>query len=303
MTKYDEAYRILYSTREFMEEFLRHCVQEPFIDELDFSSLVRVNGSYVSDSLDRREEDMVWRIDFRGRAIYLYVLLEFQSKEDDWMALRMMIYLGLFYQDLQRQGLLVDGLLPPVQPVVLYTGEGAWRLATDIRELIACPGSGLERYSPRLSYLLVDVNAPPQSVERSELLSAIFALENSRDPAHTGEVVAALACWLKKDVRDEVKRTVALWLMEVLKLPKEAEASLNEALEEPSMIQQKMERWTKEIYSRGRTEGWEEGREEGISLGAYRNKLQIAVTLKSRGMDSAEISDITGLSIEDIERL
>ena len=31
MTKYDEAYRILYSTREFMEEFLRHCVHEPFI--------------------------------------------------------------------------------------------------------------------------------------------------------------------------------------------------------------------------------------------------------------------------------
>jgi len=295
MTKYDEAYRILYSTREFMEEFLRHCVQEPFIEELDFSSLVRVNGSYVSDSLDRREEDMVWRIDFRGRAIYLYVLLEFQSREDDWMALRMMTYLGLFYQDLQRQNLLVDGLLPPVLPVVLYTGEGAWRPATDIRELIACPGSGLERYSPRLSYLLVDVNAPPQTVEQSELLSAIFALENSKDPAHTGEVIAALALWLKKDVRDEVKRTVALWLMEVLKLPQEAEASLNEALEEPSMIQQKMERWTKEIYSRGRTEGREEGREEG--------KLQIAVSLKSRGMDPAEIADITGLSIEDIEQL
>ena len=30
MTKYDEAYRILYSTGEFMAEFLRHCVQEPF---------------------------------------------------------------------------------------------------------------------------------------------------------------------------------------------------------------------------------------------------------------------------------
>ena len=56
-----------------------------------------------------------------------------------------------------------------------------------------------------------------------------------------------------------------------------------------------MERWTKEIYSRGRTEGREEGREEG--------KLQIAVSLKSRGMDPAEIADITGLSIEDIEQL
>ncbi len=82
--------------------------------------------------------------------------------------------------------------------------------ATDIRELIACPGSGLERYSPRLSYLLVDVNAPPQSVERSELLSAISALENSKDPAHTGEVVAALAQWLKKGVRKGVRKASLL---------------------------------------------------------------------------------------------
>jgi len=120
-------------------------------------------------------------------------------------------------------------------------------------------------------------------------------------------VVAALAHWLKKDVREEVKRTVALWLMEVLKLPREAEASLNEALEEPSMIQQKMERWTKEIYSRGRTEGREEGMAEGEAMGREEGreeeKLQIAAVLKARGMDLAEISDITGLSIEDIERL
>ena len=135
-------------------------------------------------------------------------------------------------------------------------------------------------------------------------------------------MIAALALWLKKDVRDEVKRTVALWLMEVLKLPKEAEASLNEALEEPSMIQQKMERWTKEIYSRGRTEGREEGMAEGVARGreegreegilegeartreeGRRKQLQIAASLKARGMDAAEISDITGLSIEDIEQL
>jgi len=33
------------------------------------------------------------------------------------------------------------------------------------------------------------------------------------------------------------------------------------------------------------------------------NRLQIAASLKARGMDLADISDITGLSIEDIERL
>jgi len=62
--------------------------------------------------------------------------------------------------------------------------------------------------------------------------------------------------------------------------------------------------------AKGLVEGEAKGREEGILEGEARTReegrrkqLQIAASLKARGMDLAEISDITGLSFEDIERL
>jgi hypothetical protein len=43
------------------------------------------------------------------------------------MALRMMVYVGLLYQDLIKRGeALADGRLPPVLPIVLYNGSPSW---------------------------------------------------------------------------------------------------------------------------------------------------------------------------------
>ncbi len=61
-----------------------------------------------------------------------YLLIEFQSSVDKYMALRMMVYQGLLYQDLIRQGaVLSEGRLPPVLPIVLYNGSQRWTAATE----------------------------------------------------------------------------------------------------------------------------------------------------------------------------
>ena len=53
----------------------------------------------------------------------------------------------------------------------------------------------------------------------------------------------------------------------------------------------------------GREEGREEGRAEGRAEGIKENTLAIARKMKAGGMSAATISEITGLSEEDIERL
>jgi predicted transposase YdaD len=56
-----------------------------------------------------------------GAWVYLYLLLEFQSSVDKYMALRMMVYIGLLYQDLiKRKEVLADGRLPPILTIVFY---------------------------------------------------------------------------------------------------------------------------------------------------------------------------------------
>ncbi|MEX1058175.1 MAG: Rpn family recombination-promoting nuclease/putative transposase [Natronospirillum sp.] len=64
------------------------------------------------------------RVRWGDQWLYVYLLLEFQSTVDPYMAVRIMTYLGLLYQYLVRQGELTPaGKLPPVLPVVLYNGQ------------------------------------------------------------------------------------------------------------------------------------------------------------------------------------
>lgn len=53
------------------------------------------------------------------------------------MALRLLTYVGMLYQDLVRTKQLTgSGRLPPVLPIVLYNGVRAWTASQEIAELI-----------------------------------------------------------------------------------------------------------------------------------------------------------------------
>src|SRR4051794_18985798 len=101
---HDNGYKRLFSHPEMVADLLRDFVREDWVQDLDFSTLERVSGSYVAPQLRSRESDVVWRVR-RGRDpwLYIYLLIEFQSTVDPFMALRMMVYLGLLYQDLVQR--------------------------------------------------------------------------------------------------------------------------------------------------------------------------------------------------------
>jgi hypothetical protein len=178
-----------------VEDLLRGFVREAWVNDLDFATLERVGGGYVSDDLREREDDIVWRVRFGQEWLYLYLLLEFQSSVDPFMAVRMLVYLGLLYQDPIRTGhLAADNRLPPVLPVVLYNGKPRWRAAEDIAELVAAAPAGLDRYRPSLRYLLLDEGRYAESdlAPLRNLAAALFRLENSRTPQDLEQVLAAI---------------------------------------------------------------------------------------------------------------
>jgi hypothetical protein len=45
-----------------VEELILSFVHEPWISEIDFTTLEKVSGSYISDDLRDREDDIVWRV-------------------------------------------------------------------------------------------------------------------------------------------------------------------------------------------------------------------------------------------------
>ncbi|MCG5525885.1 Rpn family recombination-promoting nuclease/putative transposase [Ectothiorhodospira haloalkaliphila] len=121
MTHHDNSYKLLFSHPRMVRDLLTGFVKEAWVEQLDFTSLEKVSGSYVTDELRDREDDIIWRIRWGKDWLYVYLLLEFQSSVDRFMAVRIMSYVGLLYQDLIRQnkltpsGKLVDWLKAPEQ--------------------------------------------------------------------------------------------------------------------------------------------------------------------------------------------
>lgn len=83
MGQQDLSYRSLFSYPRMVEELVRGFVEEPWVEKLDFTTLKRVNASYVSVGLKGREGDLLWKLRLHdGSPVYVYLLIEHQSRVD-----------------------------------------------------------------------------------------------------------------------------------------------------------------------------------------------------------------------------
>ena len=88
MPAHDNAYKNIFSHRQVVADLLTGFVGEDWVRAVDLDTLDKCNGSYVSDDLRDRQDDIVWRVRRGDEVAYVYLLLEFQSSADAWMALR-----------------------------------------------------------------------------------------------------------------------------------------------------------------------------------------------------------------------
>ncbi|MFA7605206.1 MAG: Rpn family recombination-promoting nuclease/putative transposase [Rhodocyclaceae bacterium] len=184
--EHDTGYKLLFSDKLMVRDLVQGFIDDPWLHQLDFSTLERISGQYVTEDMRQREDDVVWRVKSGEDWLYLYLLIEFQSTDERFMALRVMVYVGLLYQDLIRQKQLgPDGLLPPVLPIVLYNGEPRWRAPTTLSKLLPKLPGFLAALQPQMRYVLIDEGAyPPEMLAGlpHNVAAGIFRLEQPFSP-------------------------------------------------------------------------------------------------------------------------
>jgi hypothetical protein len=192
----DSLYHRLFAHPRMVEGLVREFVPRRLVAGLNFSGLQRVNPKFHSGrrSARRREGDVIWRLPTReGSDIYLYLLIEFQSESDGWMAVRTQVYQGLLWQQvIDEQKLQAGARLPPLLLLVLHNGERRWKAATTTRELIALsPDSALWPWQPQVRYHLLDMGAFPKDklARRSSLVALLFRLEQQHSPEGLKELL------------------------------------------------------------------------------------------------------------------
>ena len=269
----DASYKKLFSSPLLVRDLIKGFVPDEWLQSLDYDTLEKYPGSYIADDLRGRADDVVWRVKVGASWVYLYLLIEFQSTVDKYMALRMMVYVGLLYQDLILAGQIPKGgKLPPILPIVLYNGTRRWKAATEVSELIAVVPGLVAQYRPQMRYLLIDEGAYADAhlASQRNLVAAMFRIEHPDKPEHIRELIQLLDVWLAD--MPELRRTFVLWLRATLMRRSDytIHIPLIEDLKELDMaMAPQWAKWAQDFRQEGWQEGWQGGRQEGRQEGQH----------------------------------
>jgi predicted transposase/invertase (TIGR01784 family) len=281
--QHDLSYRLFFSHQRMIRDLLCEIVGERWVERIDFDSATLVSNSFVSPEHENRESDVIWqfqRLD-GGEPVFVYVLMEFQSRTDPSMPVRLMVYVGLFYQNLMKsQPAAGWKKLPLVIPVVIYNGPEPWNVATDLGSLIGDLDPSAEIYRPQLRYLLVDESKYPRE-ELAALdnpVAELFQIEKSRN----WREVEASFHRLQETIppgEESLRRAFGTWLTKVilprLGRPQEGISEVPTMEKGAAMLLDSIDRWTRETREEGRQEGLQEGRQEGRQEGEARVLLRL----------------------------
>ena len=268
---HDEHYKRLFAFPRLVEDLLRGFVGGDWIDDVDFSTLDKLSADYVSDERRARRGDTVWRVRRRDAWLHVLVLLEFQSQDDPDMALRILEYTTLLYQELARnRALEPDGRRPPVLPVVLYNGAAPWRAPRDVGELIAPVSPSLAPYQPAQRYVVLDERrVRSDDAPEDNLMAAVAGLEQSRSPEDLRRVLAALQqrVWARDEER--LARVFAEWVWRLAcrLAPGDPPPAPVYTLEDVRMtLEERVSEWPRQWLQEGLERGIAQGLEQQRAL-------------------------------------
>jgi predicted transposase/invertase (TIGR01784 family) len=180
---HDAAYKKLFSNRTIFRQLIETFITEAWVKELDFSQCETLDKSFITDHYKATESDLIYKIKLHRKTVYIYVLLEFQSKVDRFMVLRVLFYILSFYMDYTANYKRIKKL-PAIFPIVLYNGKRNWTAPTKISDLIEAEPS-LGAYAINFQYLLLNEKAysKDQLLTIRNIVSTLFLAEGHYDIA------------------------------------------------------------------------------------------------------------------------
>ena len=295
MNIHDSGYKKLFSNRTIFRQLLETFVNQEWVHSLDFDTCEPLDKSFISEHYKETESDLIYKIQFQDREVYIYILIEFQSTVDPFMALRVLNYITNFYMDFLVNNSGVSKL-PAVFPIVLYNGNARWTAPVNLSALIE-QTPPLGRFALDFEYFLIAENQYSQEalLRIRNIVSTLFLAESYYDV----EVLEVEL--LNLFLSESDKKAVSLFLnwFKQLAFHGRLESDDYESLESiyrneeevKTMLVTALERERERFFQNGLREGEQKGRIEGKQEG----RIETAKAMLVKGMEITLISEITNL--------
>ena len=278
--RYDAMFKRLFNETRMAADLLQAIAPARFLAAVDLGTLCQAGGEFADDRQRSSRADRIWRVKSRsgGDWIYLFVLIEFQSRVDPMMARRFLNYVLRAREQAEGERR-EDGLhfsLPPVVPVVIYSGDAEWSAPKDYLELIEGKDEWLLTESrhmldwPRQRYDVIELrHADVGKYPDGNAIGALCALSNPG----SAEPGAKLAAMFRTAMGPEHEGLRKAFIGLVLALadhsggmPQENwdELKRTEAMQDHEEVASVFERSFDRAFDKVRTEGHTEGQVDGM---------------------------------------
>ncbi len=177
-TIHDSGYKKLFSNKVIFRQLIETFVKEDWVKDLDFESCETIDKSFISDHYKETESDIVYKLKQKDKEVYIFILIEFQSKVERFIALRVLNYITNFYIDYLKSNRKVKKL-PAIFPIVLYNGDGKWTAPIRFAELIE-DHERLGRFSIDFEYFKIAENEYTKEdlLRIKNIVSTLFLAES-----------------------------------------------------------------------------------------------------------------------------
>ncbi|MFL0167519.1 Rpn family recombination-promoting nuclease/putative transposase [Candidatus Clostridium helianthi] len=301
--EHDVGYKHIFSHKGTFLELLRSFAKKEWTNLIKEEDLILVDKSYILSDFEEEESDILYKVNVNGEEVIFYVLLEFQSKVDFQMPMRLLFYMTEVWRDVLKntdksEVKRKSFKLPAIVPIVLYNGKNKWTAKTSFREIL----SGYELFEDNIlnfNYMLFDINrySDEELYNVSNLVSAVFLLDQEMDEDELLRRLRKLIYVLKK-ISPEQFNVFKQWLKKIVKprLTEEMQKEVDEVLDKSNQ-----EEVDFMVSNLGKT--LEKMERKAVEKGSENRTKEIAINAIEMGMDNEIIIKLTGLTDEKINEI
>ena len=289
-SKHDKLFKIILSNKQEAAKFMNKVLKINY--KIMAEKLELYNKEYITTKFEKMESDIVYKIAEKNT----YMIIEHQSIVDRSMPYRIFQYTAELLREVIEKDKVknINYLQPRIIAIVLYTGNRKWNIQ-NIDDLQA-PLEGYKKIKP--PYILVDINkfSKRELLEDDLMITKAMLIEKEKS---VEEILNSLEQIRKKILANPNKRQMQLFMTIVRYIllsidDEETKTLLQAEIEEMKGVEEDMLHATMVL-----NEAFEKREKKGRMAGIK----EIAKKLLKQNMKIETISEITGLTIEEIEKL
>ena len=305
---HDKFFKLTFTDKGVKESFLQTYLPMELSKEIDLSTVEEVNPSFISETFQLNESDLLVKVQAMGKPIYILFLMEHKSYKDRKTPFQILRY----FVDIWESQLAKKEKLTPILPVVIYEGKNKWNYP-QIGEYFKDLPDEWKAYLPLYKTLFFDfslenkLQKSPESIELKSYLQIIQTVYLEDKETFLKQLIEILYFINQAAGEDSatfisIFRRILIYAENTRNDLKEEKKDLLDLLKGvDSMSKTSIERWEEriraEVIDTARDDLLAEGMEKGMEKGRESATQSIAQKMKSMGFSLDDIQKVTGLML------